>query len=164
MRPSRDEVYIKMATLIAERSTCARRDVGCILVNKEGHVLATGYNGVPAGMKHCKDAFLDEHKCSSADAKSGKDLDSCRAIHAEQNALLQCKDVTEIETCYSTTQPCVHCIKLLLNTSCKRIVYIDKYPHHLAEQMWSDAGREMMQISSNKCANCDDCKDEAGAQ
>lgn len=162
-RPSRDEVYIKIAATIAERSTCARRNVGCILVNKDGHVLATGYNGVPAGTAHCRDAFLSSNRCSSANAESGKDLDSCKAIHAEQNALLQCPDVREIDTCYTTTQPCIHCIKLLMNTGCKRIVFSEPYSHHLAEQMWLESGREMVQISSNKCANYDGCQNEAGA-
>ena len=53
MRPSRDEWALGLAQLTAERSTCLRRHVGCVLLNARGHVLATGYNGVAAGETHC---------------------------------------------------------------------------------------------------------------
>lgn len=149
MRPSRDEVYIQMAALIAERSTCARRKVGCILTDKNGKVLATGYNGVPSGFSHCSEQEEGSYVCKGANAKSGESLDACKAIHAEQNALLQCPDTSEIHTCYTTTQPCVHCSKLLLNTGCKRIVFLDKYTHFLAESMWLESGRELYQINAN---------------
>ena len=70
---------------------------------------ATGYNGNPSGFTHC----IDE-PCEGSTSKSGTDLDKCQAIHAEQNALLQCKDVYSIDRVYTTLEPCIHCIKLLL--------------------------------------------------
>ena len=88
MREPVDWYFLKMALLVAQRGTCARRKVGCILVNQKRHVIATGYNGNPAGQKHCID-----YPCKGATAKSGRDLELCEAIHAEQNALLQCKNV-----------------------------------------------------------------------
>lgn len=132
MRPNRDEIFLKMAQLVAQRSTCWRRNVGCILVNKRGHVLATGYNGVASGMPHCN----EENKCPGANSPSGTNLDGCEAIHAEENALLQCHDVHEIDTCYCTTSPCFSCIKKLMNTSCKRIVFLDLYPHTKSQELW----------------------------
>jgi dCMP deaminase len=130
-----------MAQLVASRSTCLRRSVGCVLVNARGHVLATGYNGVAAGDPHCN--FHDEfdvtgfpYACEGAHAKSGTALDACGAIHAEQNALLQCRDVFEIDTCYCTASPCVTCTKLLKNTSCRRIVFVEAYPHGDARELW----------------------------
>lgn len=128
MRPSKDAYFIAMARLVATRSTCARRTVGCVLVNARGHVLATGYNGVAAGLPHCNDPS-GVHRCTGASAASGTNLDGCGAIHAEQNALLQCRDVFAIDTCYATTPPCVTCVKLLMNTSCRRIVFLGEYPH-----------------------------------
>ena len=130
-----------MARLIAERGTCARRKVGCILVNKRGHVLATGYNGVASGMAHCT-----EYPCRGATAPSGTGLDLCQALHAEQNALLQCRDVYDIDTAYCTASPCMTCVKLLLNTSCQRIVYLDEYPHPDAANLWRATNRVWLRI------------------
>ena len=87
-RQPADFYFLRMALLVSERGTCVRRKVGCILVNKKNHVLATGYNGNPSGFSHCLD-----NPCKGANSTSGKDLDKCEAIHAEQNTLLQCKDV-----------------------------------------------------------------------
>jgi dCMP deaminase len=140
MRPSVDNYFIDMAKLVATRGTCIRRKVGCVLVNKRNHVIATGYNGVAAGFTHCLD-----HPCPGADQPSGSGLDMCEASHAEQSALLQCRDVYEIHTLYSTTSPCIQCIKLLLNTSCQRIVFAEEYPHGISKQLWLSAGREWVQ-------------------
>lgn len=151
MRPNLDNYFIRMAALVASRSTCLRRSVGCVLVNERGHVLATGYNGVAAGQPHCNDEVplvkFGENEvqvkypnaCIGADAETGEHLDECQAIHAEQNALLQCRDVWAIQTCYTTTAPCIHCVKLLLNTSCRIIVYSEVYDEK-ALRLWEAAG------------------------
>lgn len=152
MRPSKDQYFIEMAKLVATRGTCLRRKVGCILVNAMGHVIATGYNGVAAGLPHCNHVeAIDIHimglkdiyhkadtypnACSGATLTSGTGLDSCEAIHGEQNALLQCKDVFEIHTAYVTAKPCVSCMKLFMNTSCRRIVYLEDYPHLKTDEL-----------------------------
>lgn len=124
MRPSIDKYFLDMAALVATRGTCIRRKVGCVLVSKDNKVLATGYNGVPSGFKHCIDT-----PCQGAKYKSGEGLDKCEAIHAEMNAIIQCKDKDLIHTAYCTTAPCIHCIKVLLNTSCKHLVISGSYPH-----------------------------------
>jgi len=135
-RISKDEYFSELAILVSRRGTCARRLVGCVLVCSRGHVLATGYNGVPSGHVHCIDS-----RCPGADFPSGTGLDKCEAIHAEQNALLQCQDVNQIDTAYVTAMPCMTCTKLLLNTSCKRIIYTEPYPHEEARQLWTKNGR-----------------------
>ena len=135
-RMNRDEYFSELALLVARRATCARRSVGCVLISSRGHVLSTGYNGVPRGHTHCTDV-----RCPGAALPSGTGLDVCEAIHAEQNALLQCKDVEQIDTAYVTTMPCMTCTKLLLNTSCRRIVYVEPYPHDAAKQLWIKNGR-----------------------
>lgn len=156
MRPSLDVWALRLAWVVAQRATCLRRQVGCVLLNARGHVLATGYNGVTAGLPHCNEErwFYDgrdeatgiwhsvhPHTCPGADALSGTRLEECEAIHAEANALLQCHDVYQITTCYVTVSPCIHCVKLLLNTSCKKIVFSDEYTHSQAAELWQDAGR-----------------------
>ena len=162
MRPSRDEWALKLALLTAQRTTCCRRQAGCVLLNSRGHVLATGYNGVAAGLPHCNHvehvecATVGEpepklvktfpHACAGAWSPSGTNLDACQAIHAEQNALLQCRDIYQIHTAYVTASPCVTCCKLLLNTSCERIVFVEEYPHSAAKELWEGAGRLWEQL------------------
>ena len=135
-RPPADFYFLRMAKLVSERGTCIRRKVGCVFVNKKNHIIATGYNGNPSGFNHCID-----YPCLGSKSKSGEDLDKCEAIHAEQNALLQCKDVYDIDRVYTTLEPCVHCIKLLLNTSAKQIIFGEKYVHDLARSLWEISGR-----------------------
>jgi len=133
-----------LAVQTSKRSTCLRRSVGCVLLDKHRHVLATGYNGVARGLPHCnhKDPYGHfPHKCPGSSAASGENLDGCEAIHAEQNALLQCRDVHQINVVYVTTSPCVTCVKLLLNTSCNEIIYKDEYPHVHARELWLRTGR-----------------------
>lgn len=142
MRPSRDEWALQLALLTGRRSTCCRRQVGCVLLNSRGHVLATGNNGVAVGLPHCNEV----NACPGALAASGTQLDACQAIHAEQNALLQCRDVYAIETCYVTASPCVTCTKLLLNTSCQRVVFVEPYPQPAAQELWVAAGRTWAQL------------------
>jgi dCMP deaminase len=163
MRPTRDEWALTMALVTAERSTCLRRRVGCVLLNARGHVLATGCNGVAAGVPHCNEAVYRPvtlaaqpelvavpewpNACEGARAPSGTNLDGCHAIHAEQNALLQCSDVWDIDTCVTTTAPCLTCVKLLLNTGCRRVVWATPYAHQeQAERLWRQAGRAWEQL------------------
>lgn len=136
MRPDKDETLLRMAWVASEQSTCVRRKVGCILVDSVGYVLATGWNGVTKGMPHCN----EQAPCEGATAVSGTKLDQCLAIHAEQNALLQCRDVQRIETAYITVSPCIHCVKLLMNTSCRRLVVSFIYDLRALE-LWYTSGR-----------------------
>jgi dCMP deaminase len=138
MRPTRNEWLLDMAALVARRSTCARRSVGCVLVDVRGHVLSTGYNGRPRGFAHCNEGA----PCPGVGAPTGSDLDLCESVHAEQNALLQCRDVELIEVCYVTVSPCLTCVKLLLNTSCRRVVAAAPYAHEAAaRELWTRGGR-----------------------
>ena len=137
MRPSVDEYFLRMAELVATRSTCVRRSVGCVLTDEHHHVLATGRNGVASGLPHCH-----EQRCPGADLPSGQGLHLCEAIHAETNALVQCRDVDRIHTVYCTASPCVHCMRLILGTGAKRIVFRTEYPHAESERLATSAGIE----------------------
>ena len=122
MRESFDSYMLKIVEVVASRATCPRRAVGAIAVNKNKHIMATGYNGVPKGFPHCID-----DPCGGQDLPSGTGLDKCLATHAEQNCLLQCNNVQDIYTIYLTVSPCVTCAKLIANTGCKKIVYSEVY-------------------------------------
>ena len=159
-RMSKDEYFLRMASLVSNRATCLRRRVGCVLVSREGHILATGYNGRPSKWPHCnhraEDATLCDpteiylHACHGAFSASGVGLDDCEAIHAEQNALLQCYDMFRINACYVTDSPCVTCTKLLLNTTCERVVFINQYPHAASAKLWlKECGRSWLELKLN---------------
>lgn len=124
-RVSKDEAFMSVAYVMSARGTCARRKVGCVLVDDHSHIIGTGYNGAPRGAPHCY-----EFGCSGVGHGQGLGLDHCEAIHAEQNALLQCRNPDDITTCYTTTFPCITCFKLLANTYCRRIVWDEPYASH----------------------------------
>lgn len=130
LRPSRDEVGLMNAYAWSFRGTCGRRQVGCILVDDQGVVLSTGYNGPARGEPHCRDTGggLDR-ACAGRHLPSGTGLERCEAIHAEQNALIDCRQPDRIHTAYVTSAPCLHCVKMLMNTPCRRIVFAEAYPH-----------------------------------
>lgn len=139
-RPSVDWTMMMIARTLSSRSTCRRRSVGCVLVNHRNHIIGTGYNGVARGQAHCIDT-----PCPGASMPSGTGLDACEALHAEWNALQQCKDVWDIHTIYCTTAPCITCVKMFLNTSAQRIVYVHDYPQAEASRRYWH-GREWCQM------------------
>jgi dCMP deaminase len=117
-----------------------------------GHILATGYNGAAAGMAHC----IDE-PCAGANYPSGEGLEFCNSLHAEQNALIRCREPDRIYTAYVTTSPCIHCTKMLLNTTCQEIQFIEPYtdPLQLAAKLWLKAGRKWTQAGPDRCFSAD---------
>ena len=128
-----DTYFLQMAELVARRSTCRRREVGCVLVDSENHVVSTGYNGVPTHFPHCLDT-----PCEGATAPSGVSLDKCLAVHAEQNALLQLRS-NDILTAYLTVSPCVACAKMIANSHIKRIVASYEYVQSFAVDILKQA-------------------------
>ena len=133
-RLGHDEYFTDIANLVAKRSTCRRRVVGCVLVDSQNHIVATGYNGVPAGFKHCLDI-----PCEGAVAPSGTQLNECWAVHAEMNALLQLQSDDEL-TAYITTTPCFECAKVISNSKIKRIVAPTWYPAKYVKEILDTAG------------------------
>lgn len=134
MRPTRDQSMMEYALVAARRSTCIRRAVGCVLADANGHELAIAHNGVASGLPHCNEG----HPCPGHDLPPGQD--SCEGVHAEQNAILKCKDPYKIHTAYITTSPCKPCLKLLLNTSCKRIVFLEELEDTWPRDTWLASG------------------------
>lgn len=126
-RVSWDEYFLQIATLAATRSTCLRRNVGCVLV-RDRHVLATGYNGVPAKAPHCADKGCLRQELH---IPSGQRMDICRAVHAEANAIAQCAKLgvcVQGATAYVTVTPCSKCAALLVQAGVIAVVSSGVYP------------------------------------
>ena len=149
-RPSWDEYFMDMAVLTAKRSTCLRRQVGAVIV-KDKHIIATGYNGAPRGVPHCdeKGGCLRQQ----LNVPSGERHELCRALHAEQNAIIQVATLGQsIEggTIYVTNQPCVICAKMIINAGIRRIVVKEGYPDELAVEILREAGLSIVMLEDQE--------------
>lgn len=148
-RPSWDEYFMQMAELTAQRSTCLRRQVGAIIV-KEKHIIATGYNGAPKGLPHCEE--LGGCLREQLEIPSGERHELCRALHAEQNAIIQAATLgqsIEGATIYITHQPCIICAKMIINAGISRIVIRRGYPDEMSRGMLREAGLKVELIGEN---------------
>lgn len=145
-RLSWDEYFMQMAELTAKRSTCLRRQVGAVIV-KDRHIIATGYNGAPRGLKHCDE--MGGCLRQQLGVPSGQRHELCRALHAEQNAIIQAATLgqsIEDGTIYVTHQPCVICAKMIINAGIKRIVVREAYPDEMATEILDEAGIRVIQL------------------
>jgi dCMP deaminase len=141
-RPDTDEYFLKIASVVAERSTCRRHHVGAVAVRNK-RILATGYNGAPSGLKDCLElgCLRDE-----LNIPSGTRQEICRGIHAEQNVIIQAglHGVSlEGSTIYATHTPCVLCAKMLVNARIKRYVSFGEYNDTAFSELFRDAGIEV---------------------
>lgn len=138
-RPSWDEYFSRIAHEVSKRSTCMRRHVGAILV-LDKRILATGYNGAPRGVRHCREVGCLRAKHN---VPSGTRHELCRGLHAEMNALIQAATHgvrVQDATLYSTTFPCSLCAKMLINGGVRRVVAQSDYADPLAKELLSEAG------------------------
>lgn len=126
---------------LAKRSTCPRRSVGAIITDDKGIILGTGFNGVPRKYPHC----TQEAQCPGFSQPSGQS-DKCMAIHAEQNAIINCHDISRASIIYCTTLPCFTCMKMILNTTIQKIVYADSYPDQVGYRLAKDLGRTVLKF------------------
>lgn len=137
-RPSVDDYFIEIASVVSKRSTCLREHVGAVLA-RDKHILSTGYNGAPAGLPHCEDVGCLREKLK---IPSGERHELCRGTHAEANAIIQAAlhgVSTENSIMYCTHQPCTMCTKLAINAKIKEIVYRTPYPDSLSLQLLRNA-------------------------
>jgi len=115
LRTNINKYFMNIAEVVKERSTCLSRQVGCILV-KNKQILSTGYNGSIRGHIHC-DEFTCKKNCDNT-------------IHAEVNAVISAAyRGVKISKCdvYTTTSPCIDCLRILLNLDVQNIYYLEKY-------------------------------------
>lgn len=156
-RPSTDAVLMSNAMQWAERSTCARAQVGCV-ISRESRVLSTGYNGAPAGMDHCS------HVCSCQpqgfEAQPGypfkhyphcQSLKPCtEAIHAEANAIAFAAKygvTTNGATIHTTRVPCLSCAGLIINAGVIRVVWMEPHREMTGWERLAAAGLEVVEWS-----------------
>lgn len=125
LRPGWDRYFMKLSQVVAKRSNCMKRAVGCVIV-RDCRIVATGYNGTPFGMENCNQGGCE--RCNSMQ-DSGVGLETCYCIHAEENAIIEGgRQKTDGGTAYITTFPCLMCSKKLVQAGVKRIVYEIDYP------------------------------------
>ena len=140
-RISIDEYFLKIAAVVAERSTCRRHHVGAVAV-RDKRILTTGYNGAPSGAEDClKLGCLRNEK----NIPSGTRHEVCRAIHAEQNAIIQgsLHGVSlEGSTIYCTHTPCILCAKMLVNAKIDRFVSYSDYADDSFIKLFEEADIE----------------------
>ncbi|MCK4650362.1 AAA family ATPase [Candidatus Pacearchaeota archaeon] len=146
VRPSWDEYFMKMASLVAERSACIRHNIGAVVV-KGKRVLTTGYNSAAKGMPHCTDVgcLRDELGISS-----GERHEICRAIHAEQNAIIQAGvHGVNIDggVMYCTHTPCMICAKMIVNAGIKEVISYHNYADSAARNFLREAGIILRKIN-----------------
>ena len=138
-RPDIDEYFLKIASVVAERSTCRRHHVGAVAV-RDKHILATGYNGAAAGLKDCLElgCLRDE-----MGIESGTRQEICRGIHAEQNVIIQASlhgVSLEDAIVYVTHSPCILCAKMLVNAKIKRFLTFGSYADDSFLDLFQEAG------------------------
>jgi dCMP deaminase len=136
---------MQIAEVVSTRSSCLRRSVGAVLV-KNKQILATGYNGVPRGMRHCEEAGCLRDRLG---IPSGERQELCRGLHAEQNAIIQAAyhgvAVSGAEV-YTTLQPCVTCAKTLINAGIVAVYFRGVYPDDLSMEMFEEAGTRLVRM------------------
>ncbi len=141
-RISLDDYFLKVAAVVGERSTCRRHNMGAIAV-RDKHILSTGYNGAAAGLKDCLElgCLRDE-----MGIPSGERAEICRAIHAEQNVIIQAAlhgVSLEGATIDCTHTPCVLCAKMLVNSRIARFVSFGVYNDQAFEELFGESGIEV---------------------
>ncbi len=138
-RPSWDQYFLEIASVVSKRSSCVRRQIGAVIV-RDRRILTTGYNGAPSGLAHCIDTgcLRDQLKI-----ESGTRHETCRALHSEMNAIIQAAQhgvCTKGATLYCTHQPCSVCARMLINAGIVRIVYMGDYPDTFSMELLEEAG------------------------
>jgi len=145
-RPSWHQYFLTITHQVAERSTCTRAKVGAVIV-RDKNILATGYNGSPAGLPHCTELGCLIY---TSRTPTGEIEENCfRTIHAEINAIAQAaKNGASIRDAdiYITHTPCIHCLKVLINTGIRRIFYERDYKTHTLSDLLRHSGVHLERV------------------
>jgi len=134
MRPNRTDVLLTVAFTIAQRSTCTRLHVGAIAA-RDGRILATGYNGAPAGTPHC--SHPANEVCQ-------------RSVHAEANVVAYAArhgvSLAGAEI-YATDSPCYTCACLLINAGISSVVFVRRYRDDSGLRLLADVGIKVYHVN-----------------
>ena len=134
-RPSFQKIYMNLAIDISKRSTCSRRQVGCVISSSDfRRILAVGYNGNASGLPN---------KCDAPNVSSG-----CGCIHAEENACISCVEPRSTKKIvFVTVFPCKMCAKIFVQLGgVKQIYYLDDYHDEEAKFVFDMAGIEFCRL------------------
>lgn len=145
-RPPWEDYFMQIAFLVAKRSTCLRRQVGAVIV-KDRHILTTGYNGPPTGFWHCDEQGGCPRMLNAI--PSGQGHDTCWALHAEQNAIIQAAYhgvCIRDATLFCTNQPCNICAKMIINAGIVQVYYAEPYPDSMTLELFEKTGVMMQQL------------------
>lgn len=148
-RIGKDHYFMNIAIEVSRRSTCTRRQIGAIIVSDDGMIKSTGYNGNPRGLPHCEEIGCIRDKLG---IPSGTRLETCTAVHAEQNALIQAGTNARGSTLYSTIVPCPICARMILNAQVGRVVYIDDYSDLTGVELLKQAGVKIVRLNKTDFA------------
>lgn len=160
--PTETETLMSMAYANSLRSSCSQRKVGALIIDEYGNVFSSGYNEVPVSERPCKNKFgmcyrkyirknvnekisskiTDEklaHEIAKIFKDSSKMLDYCRALHAEENAIVNMARLSVSTdfgkaTLYTTTYPCNLCANKIAQVGIKKIIYYEPYPQEEAKK------------------------------
>lgn len=128
-RISKIDTYLNVAEVFAYRSTCIKRKYGAVIVKNDA-VVSTGYNGSPRGYENC----CDIGECPRMDMHQGEGYGICRAVHAEQNALLNCSreqtvgadlylaGVNPQDNSVHRAKPCPVCARLIVQAGIQNVI------------------------------------------
>lgn len=134
----RTNVYMELARVISKMAKCTRRQVGAVLTNKQGAILAMGYNGTPHGMVECTHGGCPRGK--ETNRKEERPF-VCFGAHAEMNCLIHAAQhgrLSKEMILYITLQPCEACLPHLINAGVRKIYFsqgyhVVKYPNYFIE-------------------------------
>ena len=163
-----EEALMAMAYAISQRSSCLKRKVGAIIVDEFGNVISSGFNEVPRSNIPCKHEYTEcyrdklcnefpqtlrknfnlaegeEDKIMGLFREKFRILDYCRALHAEENAILNLIHSGPVllkdSVLYTTTYPCRLCANKIVNSGIQKIVYLEPYPDEVAKTILERAG------------------------
>ena len=137
-----DARFMELAGVIANWASCYKpnRKIGAVIV-KNKRIVTTGYNGAPAGIKTCR----EKGEClrDKLGIPSGTRMETCYAVHAEQNAIVQAAKLgvsIDGATLYCTHQPCSMCTRIIINAGIRRVVYEQGYPDEFSLELFHEAG------------------------
>jgi len=135
MRPSFEEIYLRLAFLMAQRSTCHRLQVGTVITSTDYRkVLAVGYNGNASGLPNGCDRREEPGNCG--------------CLHSEENAIINCDSSRSTEkVAFVTHRPCAACAKRFINLGhVKRVCFAIAYRSEEGSSILQQAGIELIQL------------------
>lgn len=132
-RPSKEDIFLQFAELLARRSTCQRLAVGAVVTDEAMlQVLGIGYNGNARGLSNSCDDPLAPGRCG--------------CLHAEINALLKAPGALPNKVLFTSHAPCAGCAKAILNAGVARVVYREAYRSRAGLELLGRSGVDLLWV------------------